>query len=114
MRPLIVLAIVLVLAATAVPPLASRLAERQAGAVEGERAGAERPRVARAGPARGREVAIRAERDGLFYVEAEINRRPVRLMVDTGASVVALRQSDAERVGLRPRPADFREPVATA
>ena len=61
-----------------------------------------------------RQVQIEAERDGHFYVEAEINFRPVRMMIDTGASVIALRQSDAAAVGIRPRKADFDQPVATA
>jgi aspartyl protease family protein len=61
-----------------------------------------------------RQVEIRAERDGHFYVDAEINLRPVRLMVDTGATVVALRQSDAQAAGIRPRTADFTNPVQTA
>lgn len=62
----------------------------------------------------GRQVAIAATADGHFYVEAEINFRPVRLMVDTGASVIALRQSDAAAAGIRPLPADFAVPVQTA
>lgn len=61
-----------------------------------------------------RQVEIRADRDGHFYVDAEINLRPVRLMVDTGATVVALRQSDAQAAGIRPRRADFINPVQTA
>lgn len=61
-----------------------------------------------------RQVEIRAESDGHFYVDAEINLRPVRLMVDTGATVVALRQSDAQAAGIRPRQADFINPVQTA
>lgn len=60
------------------------------------------------------QVEIQAERDGHFYVDAEINLRPVRLMVDTGATVVALRQSDAQAAGIRPRQADFNNPVQTA
>jgi aspartyl protease family protein len=59
-------------------------------------------------------VEIQAERDGHFYVDAEVNFRPVRLMVDTGATVVALRSSDAEAAGIRPRTADFNNPVQTA
>jgi aspartyl protease family protein len=35
-------------------------------------------------------------------------------MVDTGASVVALRESDAHAAGIRPRRADYDQPVATA
>jgi aspartyl protease family protein len=61
-----------------------------------------------------RVIEIRAERDGHFYVEAEINFRPVRLMVDTGATVVALRASDAAEAGVRVRESDFVNPVQTA
>ena len=59
-------------------------------------------------------VEIKAERDGHFYVEATVNFRPVRLMVDTGATVVALRVSDAEAAGIRIREAEFVYPVQTA
>jgi len=61
-----------------------------------------------------REVEIRAERDGHFYVNATVNFRPVRLMVDTGATVVALRVSDAAAAGIRLRDVDFNNPVQTA
>jgi aspartyl protease family protein len=77
------------------------------GHADGGRTGQDAP----AGP---RQVEIKAERDGHFYVDAEINMRPVRLMVDTGATVVALRMSDAQAAGLRPRQADFINPVQTA
>lgn len=67
------------------------------------------------GSAASRQVSIEADRDGHFYVDAEINaRRSVRLMVDTGATVVALRQSDALSAGIRLVPADFTNPVQTA
>jgi aspartyl protease family protein len=62
----------------------------------------------------GREVEIKAGRDGHFYVDASVNLRPVRLMVDTGATVVALRASDAAAAGIRVREADYVNPVATA
>ena len=60
------------------------------------------------------QVEVEAARDGHFYVDAEINFRPVRLVVDTGATVVALRESDAVAAGIRMRPADFLFPVQTA
>lgn len=63
---------------------------------------------------RGGELEVQAARDGHFYVVAEINFRPVRLMVDTGATVVALRESDAQAAGIRLRPGDFEFPVQTA
>jgi aspartyl protease family protein len=62
----------------------------------------------------GLKVEVKAERDGHFYVAAEVNFHEVRFMVDTGATVVALRESDAAAAGIRPRPADFLYPVQTA
>ena len=59
-------------------------------------------------------VEIEASRDGHFYVDAEINFRSVRLMVDTGATAVALRQSDAARAGIRVHRSAFQHPVQTA
>jgi aspartyl protease family protein len=60
------------------------------------------------------QVEIKAESDGHFYVDADVNFERVRLMVDTGATVTALRQSDAEAAGMRFTGGDFSFPVATA
>lgn len=38
--------------------------------------------------------------DGLFYVDASVNGQPLRFIVDTGASIIVLTESDARRVGL--------------
>jgi aspartyl protease family protein len=65
-------------------------------------------------PPAGLKVEFKAGRDGHFYVDAEVNFREVRFMVDTGATVVALRVSDAAAAGIRPRAADFLHPVQTA
>jgi aspartyl protease family protein len=61
----------------------------------------------------GREV-LEAHGDGHYYARAEINGRPLDVMVDTGASMVALTYEDAERAGLRLRPSDFTARVGTA
>ena len=117
MRSLIIGCILIALAAVAMPQMfkyyvdqprtrgASAEVASVDGVVEGE---------SEAGAARSRLVSIEAERDGHFYVDAEINARPVRLMVDTGATVVALRQSDALTAGIRLMPRDFTNPVQTA
>ncbi|MFV2092888.1 MAG: TIGR02281 family clan AA aspartic protease [Hyphomicrobiales bacterium] len=47
-------------------------------------------------------VAITAGRGGHFAVEALINDTSVRLMADTGATLVALTYDDALRIGLDP------------
>ena len=47
------------------------------------------------------------QRNGHFYVDATVNGRHVRFLVDTGASMVALTTADAERVGEAFNPARF-------
>lgn len=46
------------------------------------------------------EVELSRAGDSHFYADAEINGRPVRMMVDSGASIVALTRADAEAVGI--------------
>lgn len=52
--------------------------------------------------------------DGHYWAEAMIDGRAVRLLVDTGASVVALTREDALRLGLNLQPQDFTSTVNTA
>jgi aspartyl protease family protein len=115
MRSLLLLSVAIAMLAVAAPHLITRFAvspDTAASVVEDRNSGA--GKAAQSRLAGSRQVEIAAERDGHFYVDAAINFRPVRLMVDTGASVVALRQSDAVAGGIRPRAADFDQPVATA
>ena len=44
---------------------------------------------------------------GHFAVEGRVEGTPVPLMVDTGASLVVLREEDAERIGIHLRRSDF-------
>ena len=62
----------------------------------------------------GRIVELRAGAYGHFHVHAEINGRPVQVMVDTGASMVALRFEDARDAGILVRDSDFTHRVSTA
>lgn len=62
----------------------------------------------------GRSLMLQANRLGHFEVEARIDGRSVDFLVDTGASTVALRESDAARVGIRPRRSDYVATVSTA
>lgn len=59
-------------------------------------------------------VVISAYRDGHFLLDATIAGRPTRMLVDTGASVVTLRESDARKAGITVRARDFRLPFSTA
>lgn len=60
------------------------------------------------------EVVLRASADGHFYANATINGVAMRLMVDTGASSIALSAADAERLGFDPESLDYDLPVTTA
>ena len=46
------------------------------------------------------EIALTREYNGHFYANAEINGLPIRVLVDTGATGIALSRSDAQRAGL--------------
>lgn len=59
-------------------------------------------------------VELSAERSGHVVTTAEINGRPVEVMVDTGATLVALSYEDAERAGIYLSPKDFTHSVGTA
>ena len=48
-------------------------------------------------------VALSADARGHFITPGSINHRPTQFMVDTGASVVAIGQAEADRLGLNYR-----------
>ena len=52
--------------------------------------------------------------DGHYWAEASIDGKAVRVLVDTGASVVALTRADALRLGVDPEPEAFTGKVQTA
>jgi aspartyl protease family protein len=62
----------------------------------------------------GRNLVLDSDRQGHFKVEARIDGRYVDFLVDTGASTVVLRETDAAQAGIRPRPNDYTATVSTA
>lgn len=66
-------------------------------------------------PARMGETRIPADQRGQFSTDAEINGARVSgMLVDTGATLVALSYEDAASAGLFPAPADYKYQVNTA
>ena len=63
--------------------------------------------------AQGGQAKIRSE-DGHYYPRVTINGTPVRLMADTGATVVALSAEDARKVGIDPQSLQFTGEAHTA
>lgn len=57
---------------------------------------------------------LKAVKGGHFVTEADINGSSITVLVDTGATAVALSYEDAANAGLRPGSLDYTIPVATA
>jgi aspartyl protease family protein len=61
-----------------------------------------------------RSVTLSRSSDGHFRADARVEGRRLELVVDTGASQIALRASEAARLGIRPTPRDYNIRVSTA
>lgn len=97
----------------------TRLADSMTGEGSAPRAASVTPAPvqAQAGPAASpssREVVLTADRAGHFFVHPEIDGVRARMLVDTGASVIALTAADAVNLGIHPAPGAFRVAMQTA
>ena len=59
-------------------------------------------------------VTLHADQRGHFVASAYINGRPIEVLVDTGATMVALSHEDAEHAGVFVGPEDYTQRVRTA
>jgi aspartyl protease family protein len=57
---------------------------------------------------------LESDRQGHYQVEARVEGRFIDFMVDTGASLVVLRESSAAQAGIRPQPRDYTAVAVTA
>jgi aspartyl protease family protein len=62
----------------------------------------------------GNGVSLEPDRSGHYRAAVEVFGRRIRMLVDTGATIVALTSGDADALGVRPMPADFRISLGTA
>lgn len=53
------------------------------------------------------EVTLERNSDRHFYADAQVNGKPVRFLVDTGASEIALTEEDARKVGVQVDPSKY-------
>lgn len=65
-------------------------------------------------PAKAAVTELKANHGGHFITDADINGTAVKVLVDTGATAVALSYEDAQDVGLRPSSLEYNVPVSTA
>jgi aspartyl protease family protein len=61
-----------------------------------------------------RSFALSCGNGGHFWVDARIDGRRLEMAVDTGATQIALRASDAARLGIHPAARDYNVKVATS
>lgn len=66
------------------------------------------------GPPRPGSGAVAKGPDGHFWADADVNGQPVRFLVDTGATAVALTPRDAARLGLKTADLKYGYNVTTA
>lgn len=62
----------------------------------------------------GRTFEIPLARNGQYMTDARLNGRDVEMLVDTGASKIALSEKMARRIGIFLKPSDYRINVHTA
>jgi aspartyl protease family protein len=111
MRNIVVLAFaVMILGAFAARYADREMAKVPVRAAVVQQAEAPQPLATRSG----RSLTLDADRRGHFRAEARVDGRRLDFLVDTGASMVVLRESAAARIGIFPMPADYTARVSTA
>jgi aspartyl protease family protein len=110
MRNIILLAVLVLIAGG----YAARVADRTTAANATQAAPVRAAYEPRQAVSSGRSLTLDADRAGHFKVAARLEGRPLDFLVDTGASVVIVRESDAARVGVRPMRSDYVATVSTA
>lgn len=59
-------------------------------------------------------VDLRADSGGQYHADVEIEGQRIAMLVDTGATLIALTADDASRLGVRPAPSDYSLDIQTA
>jgi aspartyl protease family protein len=110
-------ALILFVVAVAVALGAARYFD-QSGKVSGEKAMAMGSKAGPSAPQQAssayRTVTLQSDGRGHFKVEARVEGRPVDFLVDTGASMIALNEKSAARLGIHPRASDYTVRTQTA
>jgi aspartyl protease family protein len=107
MRSFLIMAAMAMATAIMVPKMYS--ADAPAKAVTASASVEEAPAASNA-----RSVTISRASNGHFHVDGSVDGRRIEFMIDTGASVIALRERDAAKLGIHPAARDFTAKVSTA
>ncbi len=111
MRHVVILAVAVLVGAS----YAAKFADRETSPQPAEQSASSEPTAVTAQPGAGsRTVELSSDRHGHFPVDADVDGQRIDFIVDTGASLVTLRESDAACLGIHPMPADYSAVVSTA
>jgi aspartyl protease family protein len=110
MRSVMVFAILALAAAGIVP----RLYVGPSGATAAAPAASQVQNEAASSAANNRSMTIRRGSNGHFSVQAEVDGRRMDFLIDTGATSIALRESDAARLGIHPSRSEYTGTAVTA
>jgi len=111
MRQIFFSAIILLVAGAYLAGVADRVVEKQP---ESQAAVVQPAYEAREPTSSGRSLILESDRQGHFQVEARVDGRFTDFVVDTGASLVVLRESAAAMVGIHPQLRDYSAVAVTA
>jgi aspartyl protease family protein len=109
MKQILGFAFVAMVIAGLMPRVMSHVGQDTAAASQPARAAepARRPQQTQTQANSYRTVTVQSDRRGHFQVEGSVDGRRLDFMVDTGATVVALRERDAGKLGIFPTPRDY-------
>jgi len=93
---------------------AARVADNNSKNAAASAAIAAVPVSASSAPYNSRSITLSRGNGGHFWVDARVDGRRLEMVVDTGATQIALRASDAARLGIHPTARDYAVKVATA
>lgn len=110
MRNVMILAAILIGLGTFMAQMADKLSPAAASATTAPRKAA----VETEAPSSGRSLSIPRDARGHFQTDGRIDGQRIDFIVDTGASVIALNERSAARIGVRPARGDFNATVTTA
>jgi aspartyl protease family protein len=115
MRNILIIAIVLAVLGTVMAKMADTMTSANAVSRNDSHAKSMNAFAAMQSPSSGlRTVTLAPDRNGHFQTDARVEGRDIGFMVDTGATVIALTESDAARIGIRPFAQDYTMNVSTA
>ncbi len=115
MRTIIFVSAVLAVLGTFMAQVANKMTESGAQAKAVEHAKAMNAFASIQPPLDGsRTVSLTPDSRGHFQTDARVDGRDIGFLVDTGATVIALTETDAARIGIRPFSGDYTTNVSTA